>query len=154
MISLQEIEAPAPEPKDAEHLYRYEEVHYSLGCDQFDNPYPGYRLELRLLEYRVRRRTPKGAWIEDDRWPRRLRMADDGQYKNEIDQERFVLLTARKQFACSTKEDALESFKARKHRQIRILKAHLKGAERALEHAEQMEKDPERLRIFGSVFLD
>jgi hypothetical protein len=129
------------EPRQAEgeeYLYRYVEILYSTGTDQFDNPYPGSNLDLRLEKHRVLRRTPKGAWIEDDRgFPRRVENSKDGTVKW-IKPERFVLLTARKQFASETKEKALESFRARKRRQLKILKSRAKVAEAALVHAERM----------------
>jgi len=66
--------------------------------------------ELVLRKYTVIRRTPKGAWIR------------------EYGRDRFVLLTARKRFACNTKDEALESFIARKEAQIRKLRGQLKKA--------------------------
>jgi hypothetical protein len=48
------------------------------------------------------------------------------------DDLKFVLLTAKKQYACATKEEALTSFLARKERQIKILEANLERAKRAL----------------------
>lgn len=102
------------------YLYRYEEVKYSRGCDAFDNPYPGYDLKVSLWEHKILRRTPKGVWIDD------------------FSTEKFVLLSARKKFACETKEDALESFKRRKQKQIRILESQLEGARLALRIAENM----------------
>ena len=95
-------------------LYRYEDVRYSNGVDQFDNPLPRYTLRLILREYPIVRATPKGAWI------------------NNYGDKKFVNLTANKKFACSTKDGAKESFIARKTRQIKILKAQLHQAESAL----------------------
>lgn len=95
----------------SEVLYRYYEVCYSLGCDEWDNPYQGYKLVIQLTEYPIIKRTPKGAWIDES-----------------FAGKRFVLLTARKKYACSSKEEALESFKARKRRQINILKEQLSRA--------------------------
>jgi hypothetical protein len=46
--------------------------------------------------------------------------------------KRFVNLEANKKYACVTKEEALESYHARKRRQIRILKHALAKAEAAL----------------------
>ena len=107
-------------------LYRYQEQSYSNGVDQFDNPLPGYKLKIELHTYRIIRETPKGVWI------------------NDYGKDRFVLLTAKKKFACRTKEEALESFIARKNRQIGILSAQLEKAKLAKRFAKnnQIEKEP------------
>lgn len=68
-----------------------------------------------VREYEVLRETPKGVWLD----------VDDG--------ERFVLLGARKRYACPTMREAQDSFIARKRRQIRILDAQRNAAVRALE---------------------
>lgn len=109
-----------------QYLYRYDEILYSFGLDQFDDPIPGYRMELGLTEYEIVKRTPKGAWI---RYP---------LFSLYEDEKKFVLLTARKKFACETKEEALKSFAARKNRQIAILEAKLKVAKEALQRANHM----------------
>jgi len=96
-----------------DRLYRYEDILVSYGTDEFDDPLPP-RLLVRLREYPVQKRTPKGAWID-------LGLGD----------RRFVLLTARKRFACPTKKEAAESFRERKRVQINILKAQLRRAEQA-----------------------
>lgn len=63
------------------------------------------RLEAMWLE--VTKTTPKGVWLGD----------------------RFVLRDVRKRFACPTLHEALESFVARKDRQIRILSNQLSSAQ-------------------------
>jgi len=105
---------------ETEFFYRYVEIRYSSGLDQFDNPLPGYELKLVLNTYKVLRHTPKGVWIS---------MYGGISYSTE---QKFILLSARKRFACPTVEEALVSFKARKQRQIKILKGQLKQAEEAL----------------------
>lgn len=112
---------------DKEYLYRYDESTISRGLDQWEDPLPGYVLKLHLEQFEILKRTPKGAWI------RRYKFKLFGSSKN----KRFVLLTARKKFACPTKDEALESFKARKRRQIEILEHRLKKAKLALELAEE-----------------
>jgi len=97
-----------------EVLYRYDMVRWSLGVDQWDNSIPGHSLTVRCSEYHIIRRTPQGAWIE----------ANGG--------EKFVRLTARKQFACETRELAAESFRRRKQRHLGILKAQIEDVEKAL----------------------
>lgn len=111
-----------------EKIYRYDEIRCSLGVDQFDNPYPGYKLELFLSEYDVVKRTPKGVWIGTE--------CLSGQ-KPRL--EKFILLTAYKKWGCLTKEEALESFKARKKKQIKMLNAQLAQAQKALQLAEEKE---------------
>jgi hypothetical protein len=105
------------EPK---RLYRYEDVAYVSGSDEWDYPTSGYTLKVELLEYQVIKRTRKGAWISYIYGGRK----------------RFVLFNTRKKFACATKEEALKSFIARKKSQIKILKDKLDRAERALYIAE------------------
>jgi|GEM_PF-3014061 len=111
-----------------EYLYRYVDVAYSLGCDEYDNPYPGYNLKVELKKFKIIKRTPKGAWLA----------FYDGLFLE--DSKKFVLLSARKKYACETKELALESFVARKRRQVRILGSCIKRAETALFIASCMER--------------
>jgi hypothetical protein len=107
------------------YLYRYEDQTYSAGVDQFDNVLPGYDLKILLHKYQIIKETSKGVWIKKD-----------------YTKDKFVLLTARKKFACRTKEEALKSFIARKSRQIKILSDQLDRAKLAKEYAEngQIEK--------------
>lgn len=59
-----------------------------------------------LIEHcRVLRYTPKGVWV--DTWGGK----------------KFILASARKRYACPTKDEALESFRARKRRQVALLAA-------------------------------
>ena len=69
------------EQADGDALFRFEEATYSRGVDQFDDPLPGYTLEVHLHKFPIESKTPKGVWIVD--WGGR---------------KRFVLLTARKRF--------------------------------------------------------
>lgn len=101
-------------------LYRYEEILYSWGLDQFDEPIPGYNMKVMLSDFPIIRRTPKGAWIDL------------------YNEKKFVLLTAIKQYASESKEIALQQFKARKTKQIEILTAKLKQANEALKLAESV----------------
>lgn len=99
-------------------LYRYEAKRYSYIIDADLDLYGTTQPSLSLDKYRVLKRTPKGAWIE---------------YRGS---EKFVLLSAaNKRFACETETEALESFKARKLRQIRILNGQLKRAKEDLDLA-------------------
>jgi len=87
-------------------LYRYEERRY------VDQP-----IEIELRKLRVLKQTAKGIWIQD--WYHKKG-------------KRFVLFNSRKKYACLTEEEALESFKARKSRQVKILRKQLNCAEVAL----------------------
>lgn len=116
-------------PKDqspTEVLYRYVDRVFSRGVNEFDDPLPGYTLRVELREYQIVKRTPSGAWIYVG-YSFPIPLPLDGRDK------RFIRLTARKKFACETKEEAMESFRARKVRQIEILRARLRKAEDALE---------------------
>jgi hypothetical protein len=103
-----------------EHFYRITETTYSAGCDDWGDPIPGGPTRTNLSKYKVLRRTPKGAWIEDL----------GGLFSD----RRFVLLSARKRFAAPTVEEAIESYKARKARQIKILNGQIRRAEEALRY--------------------
>lgn len=88
----------------AEYLYRYMEHYYSTG------------INVTLQRYKIIKRTPKGAWIKT--------------YTNSG--KKFVLLSARKQFACETVELALESFKYRKMKQFKIYESKVKNLKHIL----------------------
>lgn len=98
----------------ADVLYRYDLQRWAAPLNEFDEPIGRGRLTLECREFRVLKWTPCGAWIEHG-----------------FD-KKFVLLTARKQFACRTKEEAAMAFRARKKRQIHILKSQLAEAITAL----------------------
>jgi hypothetical protein len=78
-----------------------------------DGCFEGGRAYLYAESIPVLRETKKGVWIGYD---------EEGK--------RFVLNDARKRYACPTVEEALESLKARKHRQIRILQGQLENAKK------------------------
>lgn len=78
-----------------------------------------------------------------------LRVTPAGKWIDVYGTERFVRDKAHKHFACETKELALASFIARKQRQIRILRAQLRGAEAALTVAQQ--GTPETIDSFEGV---
>ena len=97
--------------------YRLEDVMYAAPLDEFEYPIGNSRLEVKLLEYHVYRRTPKGVWLK----------------KFPLATPRFVLNAARKRFACPTVEEARISFIARKERQAGIYRSRLRRAESAIE---------------------
>jgi hypothetical protein len=98
----------------SEFWYRMYDVQYAAGIDESGNPVGSGRTAVETMKLRVISETPKGVWLD---------------YAGG---KKFVRAAARKQFACPTLEEAKISFRARKRRQIRILKAQLRRAERAL----------------------
>jgi hypothetical protein len=96
-------------------LYRFAERRYSVVVDPELEIYSS-SLEIELEEYPILKRTPKGVWI------------DTGYSIG----KKFVNLTARKQFACETIEEAKKSFLARKKKQISILTHQIREAEQAI----------------------
>jgi hypothetical protein len=73
-----------------------------------------------LEHYEIKRKTPKGCWIDD------------------FGVERFILDGARKKWAYPTEELARESFIARKEWQIHHLQRQLEHAQAALAHVQAM----------------
>ena len=99
-------------------MYRYVDIQYAPPVDEFDNPYGSGELKVVLLTFDVIKETAKGVWIMD-------------HYG--IGKKKFVLLSARKKFACVSEADAKTSFIARKRRQCSIYAARLRQAQRAIE---------------------
>lgn len=100
---------------DGEQCYRYVEVHYSKGTDEWGDPLPGRgSVGVTLNSYKVLKHTKCGFWIETIFW--------GSEFK------KFVNTHANKQFAHLTKKAALESFRRRKIRQISILTAQAEAA--------------------------
>lgn len=92
-------------------FYRYENY----------QTYDGTRIMERT--FNLIRETPCGYWISEGGW-------------NISGKHKWVSKTSRKRFAYPSKEEALTSFKARKHRQTEILRAQLSNAEYALDLAD------------------
>lgn len=88
-------------------FYRYEETVANIG------------VKVNKIEYLLFKETPKGYWIRKT-WDTKA------EYK------RWVSKTAKKRYAYPTKEEAMIAFKARKKRQVQILKANIEIAESAL----------------------
>jgi len=120
-----------------EFLYRFEGIRYSAGVDEYGDPLPYKgRRDICCNAYPIIKRAPKGAWISI------------------MGEKKFVNLTARKQFACETKQLALDSFIARKKRQIIILNSQLEDAKTFLAQAgiwedENDQGSPQRLRTIS-----
>lgn len=101
--------------------YRYEDMRWAPPLNEFDEPVGSGRSDIRLLEFEVLKHTPKGVWV--------------GSWSN----KRFVLTSARKRYACPTKQEALDSFIARKKRQQTILRNQLQHVKTVLAMAENKE---------------
>lgn len=113
-----------PEPT-TEVWYRIQDYIVSAGVNEWDESC-GSRVEVRVDTYPVLSKTPKGVWLDLD-----------------IGQKRLVLHGTRKQWASPTEREAWEHFRARKRRQILILRTQLRYAEQALSWAE-IEQDKRR----------
>jgi len=103
----------------SEYLIRCETKRYSYTIDADLDQYGTTPPQLVHYHYKIVKRTRCGAWI------------DTG-----ID-NKFVLLTARKKYACETECEALESLLARKHRHARILRHKLQDVEEDIALAQQ-----------------
>ena len=95
-------------------FYRVYEYLVSAGVTEWDEPLGPARVQLAVSEYAVTKRTPKGVWLDC--------------YGN----RRFVLTSARKQFASPTREAAYVCFLARKKRQLKILTAQVRNVREAI----------------------
>lgn len=121
MVAPEEIDAfLEASPLPTEVWYRYRDVRYAPPTDEYGDAYGVGRFELVLDSLPVRKRTAKGVWLD---W---------------YGTGRFVLLSSRKQFACSTIEEARRSFRARKQKQAGIYRARLRDAEKALDLIEAL----------------
>ena len=111
MTNIVALQQPDPEPAE---FYRYEDVVYASMLDESERPIGYGTVGVELRKYRVVKRTAKGVWLDlyGDR--------------------KFVLNDSRKRFALPTVELARESFIARKWSQIRIYRARISQAEKAL----------------------
>ena len=106
------------EPSE-EFWYRFEDQRYAPSLNEFDEAVGRGSLKIHLYTYLVLKHTPKGVWI-------------NASPRFSFGHKKFVLKDARRRFACPTKEEALESFFARKKRQIGILRTRADDAEEAL----------------------
>lgn len=99
--------------------HRFEDFRTAPPLNEWDEPCGDPGVQLRHRTFEVVRRTVHGVWLREIIPP----------FEGEA---RFVLTGARKRFACPTVEEALASFRARKLRQIAILQANARLAQRAL----------------------
>jgi hypothetical protein len=114
------MKEPLNLPKEV--WFRVEDRRFA-SLDEFEDALPG-RVYVELYEYEVISHTPKGVWVYD-------------YYGH----PKFVLRAARKRWACPTKEEAIQSFLARKERQIKILRNQLSQATTAIQLAKQMKNE-------------
>lgn len=113
-------------------MYRYEDVLYASA---FDDEWVGPgRLVVELRVYEIIRRTAKGCWVR--------------AHGSSTSRARFVLSTAKRQFACHSVEEARSSFLARKKRQAEI---HKRALKRALDAISQMGGDARSTIVDGEV---
>jgi hypothetical protein len=97
-----------------EKLYRYE-----------DQPDGSGGAQVYLLEFKITKRTAKGAWIDV------------------YGKRRFVLNEGRKRYGYPTEKEAVASFIARKNMQLKYLARGISQAEDALRQARAGEFTPE-----------
>lgn len=105
--------------------YRFYEVHYSGGYfdewgDYVQGPAWAGRSVVELMEIPVIKRTPCGAWV--------------GYCESD---KKFVNLNWNKRYALPTIEEARNSYRARKKREIALMEGRAMLARRALEAAEK-----------------
>lgn len=119
-----------------EILYRYEDSYDCGGFDMDGDWIPGpLSTRVHLAEYTIKKFTPCGAWI---------------RYGTK---DKFVNFKTKKKFACITPKEALESFLARKAKQIQILQNQLERATEALEKGKKLahEEYPGQISIWLSL---
>lgn len=107
---------------DETYYYRFESRSVSDWPDEFGNP-TGSHVEAYLLKFVLIKKTSKGAWI--------------GYGKNSLD-KRFVRDVGIKRYAHTSIFGALESFRARKKRQIKLLNRQIKDAEEGLRKVSEL----------------
>lgn len=114
-----------------EYWYRYYDVQYSAGANEYGDPLPeAGPVKVHLQEFPVEKHTPKGVWLSGID----VRDYHGGHYPS----WRFVRHDTNKRFACPTIAEARESFLARKRRQIRIHTARIRQAEKAIREMEKI----------------
>ena len=94
--------------------FRVTDGKWAAPLDEWERPIGDGESYVHLHSFRVTKETPCGVWLDS------------------FGGRRFVLRDARKRFACPTKEEAIESFRARKTKQLRILQKRIRHVERCL----------------------
>jgi hypothetical protein len=114
-------------------LYRYEEIPQFQKCE-------GEReilthVEVFLEEFRILRRTPKGAWIQLIGWFSSPEIKFEEVPK---DCRKFVMLSSKRKWACETREEALEQFLIRKRYHLSHLDRKREVVAKAIEAAKRI----------------
>lgn len=94
-----------------DYLYQIRDVVYASPVDEYERPTGPGRVQLEMTRFRVTRITRCGAWVDV------------------YGKEQFGLLTGKKKRFCTSPDQAVKSFQARKTQQIRILRRQLARAE-------------------------
>lgn len=115
--------------------YRIENKFYAPSLDEFDEPTGPSQQVLEVKKFKITKVTAAGIWIDYWTGPK------------------FVLLTAYKKFACLSLDEAKESFRARKKRQIRILSNQLHRAEYALKMVEALREGKDTAYTYDVPFV-
>lgn len=126
---------PTFRAKVGEWAYRIESKFYAPSLDEFDNPTGSSQQVLEVKKFKITKVTAAGIWIAYWTGPK------------------FVLLTAHKKFACLSLEEAKESFRARKKRQISILSNQLHRAEYALKMVEALREGKDTAYTYDVQFV-
>lgn len=100
--------------------YRFEDKRYANTPDEFGES-RGSHLVVELRRFPVLRETRTGVWLQI--FP---------------GMNRFTRRDVYRRFACPTIEEAFESYRARKAKQIRIYQARVESAREALLMAERI----------------
>ena len=121
------------EEEKGKYLYRYDTSYFQSGIQNevILRIEDGY-VYLSLKRFLIVKETRAGVWI-------RIPWEDSHEKRK----ERFILLSAKKKWACPTPKEALISFMARKRRQIGILDYQLEIAQGGLKTAEELMKGEE-----------
>lgn len=117
--------------------YRFEDRRYSISDEYGDHAYTSHT--VALLVFPLIKYTPCGMWIANfwTEYPQQpMPWREDVDYC--LPGKRFVNLQANKRFALPTIPLALESYRARKNREIHIYEARIKGAKSHIEAADHL----------------
>jgi len=109
--------------KRPEYLYRYEDI---LSAYFDDSDITGTYCRIILRTFKIVKYTKKGVWIS-------LFGIGDNH-------DKFILMTARKKWACKTEKEAIYSYQKRKQRQIQIYESRLKRAKQCLLLCEKLKR--------------
>lgn len=113
--------------------YRYVDHPTAAPLDEYDRPIGRGGVQVHCERYAAIKETPCGVWLQlhDLDTGCKLRLSYLGEDR------RWIRKDSRKRFACPTKKEALESFRARKRKQASIYRARAADADRALAEAER-----------------